>query len=70
MEIKITTKYGIGDKVIVFVNSERKLKETEIAKISASVNTEGQTLFYYDVDGNIYFEKDLYSSREEFISQL
>lgn len=76
MEIKIDTKYNIGD-LVYFMNRDKVDKGLVIAaniKVEVTDNKRSQsnTTIIYIIEGYkaARFEKELFSSKEELISSL
>lgn len=70
-EITIKTKFDLGQSAVAFNSSTNKLQDIEISSIS--FNTDGITsnIWYIDkATSKLFMEKDVYTSREEFIEQL
>lgn len=71
MEIKIKTKYELGQKVVTYNLFEHKLKEIEISEIQVDTDKEGNSIWYRDKSTQELFrENNIFDSREDFIAQL
>lgn len=71
MEIKIKTKFNVGDTALRFNPSTNKLEEFVVNNITVQVYSEGTYIGYHTKDSYTYTkEADLFASKEEFIAQL
>lgn len=71
MEMTITTKFNIGQKVVAFDSTTLKLKDFEISEIHFYADLKKTSTWYRDgKTRDIFKEADIFVSREEFINQL
>lgn len=68
-EFKFNTMYDIGEAVVGFDSSNRKLVEFEIREISFDVSSKSVSIWYRG-QSHIFRETDVYRSKEEFIESL
>lgn len=71
MEIKITSKFNVGDTAYKFNPETSKLEEFHIKSISVHIHENMQTFGYHSDERMSYTpERYLFASKEEFINQL
>ena len=68
-EFKFNTMYDIGEAVVGFDSSNRKLVEFEIREISFDVSSKSVSIWYRG-QSHIFIETDVYRNKEEFIESL
>ena len=72
MLVNVTTKFNIGDTAYKFNPATTKLEPVEISRVSVHAHKDKDFSVSYgatDIVG-IFFEKELFASKEEFIAQL
>lgn len=71
MKLTIETKFDLGQTAVAFNSSENKLKDIEIVEIQFDTDGINDYIWYRDKQTrDLFREKDLYTSRDEFIAQL
>lgn len=71
MEIKITSKFNVGDTAYKFNTETNKLEEFHIKSISVHIYENMQAFGYHSEEPMSYTaERYLFASKEEFINQL
>lgn len=71
MEIKIKTKYELGQEVVAYNPLEHKLNEIKISEIQFEIDKNGTSVWYRDNSTQELFrEANLFPSREAFIANL
>ena len=72
MLVNVQTKFNIGDTAYKFNPATMKLEPVEISRVNIHVLKNKDLSVSYgatDIVG-VFFEKELFASKEEFIAQL
>lgn len=71
MKLTIETKFDLGQTAVAFNTSKNKLQDIEIVEIQFDTDGNNDYIWYRDKQTrDLFREKDLYTSRDEFIAQL
>ena len=72
MDITIKTKFNPGDTALKFNPGTNKLEEFHVKNVYIIIGTDGTPSIGYFTEDSYHNtpEKDLFSSKEEFINQL
>lgn len=71
MKLTIETKFDLGQTAVAFNTSKKKLQDIEIVEVQFDTDGINTYIWYRDKSTRELFrEKDLYTSRDEFIEQL